>query len=271
MRFKLMSILSFVLLTTGCENDTQQYSLKEIDDRAKQQVSDENNHSELLLDEQSTRSTEQVTEEIATTEKPTTEAPTTEKPTTEEPSSESSRDGQVEYKDGIPYVGGHIIVNKDYKLPADYNPGLSHEAKKQFDKMQQNALSEGYQLIIVSEFRSYTYQQNLYQNYIQQHGKQEADRFSAPPGHSEHQTGLAIDVATPESAQNSMISFGQTKASAWVRANAHRYGFIVRYPKGKEHITGYMYEPWHLRYLNIDDATKIYKSKLTMEEYYNLK
>jgi LAS superfamily LD-carboxypeptidase LdcB len=96
---------------------------------------------------------------------------------------------------------------------------------------------------------------------VNAYGQSTADTFSARPGHSEHQTGLAIDVNSIDD------SFAATPESAWLASNAHRYGFIIRYPKGKEHITGYKYESWHIRYLGVDTATAVYNSGLTLEEY----
>jgi D-alanyl-D-alanine carboxypeptidase len=114
---------------------------------------------------------------------------------------------------------------------------------------------------ICSGFRSYAYQQNLYNRYVARDGKAEADRYSARPGHSEHQTGLAMDV-------NSVgQSFAYTSEGKWLAAHAHEYGFIIRYPKGKEDITGYMYEPWHIRYVGVEIAKEITEAGITFEEY----
>ena len=112
-----------------------------------------------------------------------------------------------------------------------------------------------------SAFRSYDYQNTLYNNYVSWYGKEQADTFSARAGYSEHQTGLAIDVNTIDD------SFAYTPEAVWLAQHAHEYGFIIRYPKGKESITGYQYEPWHIRYLGIETATAVYNSGLTLEEY----
>jgi LAS superfamily LD-carboxypeptidase LdcB len=101
----------------------------------------------------------------------------------------------------------------------------------------------------------------VYNSYASRDGSAAADRYSARPGHSEHQSGLAFDLNTITEA------FGYTPEGQWVAANAHRFGFIVRYPQGKEGSTGYIWEPWHLRYLGVDTATAVYNSGLSLEEY----
>lgn len=174
----------------------------------------------------------------------------------------SSLQRKVIVKDyNITYINGILVVNKKYALPKDYNPGLLKETKQAYDKLAEAAAREGYNIPIVSGFRSYTTQETIYNNYISIYGQEETDTFSAKPGHSEHQSGLAMDVGKIDD------DYGSTKEGMWLAENAHKYGFIIRYPKGKEHITGYKYEPWHIRYLGVETATNIYKSGLTLEEY----
>ncbi len=159
------------------------------------------------------------------------------------------------------YINGILIANKTYPLPSNYNPGVNPSAKSAFNKMAADAGKQGISLRIVSGFRSYSTQASIYKNYVARDGKAAADRYSARPGHSEHQTGLAFDV-------NSLYqSFENTKEGKWLAANCYKYGFIIRYPKGKENVTGYMYEPWHIRYLGISTATAVYNSGLSLEEY----
>lgn len=162
---------------------------------------------------------------------------------------------------GATYIKGILIVNKTYSLPEDYNPGLDPTTKSQFDLLSADAKKEGLDIHLSSGFRSYDYQKRIYNNYVNAYGQATADTFSARPGHSEHQTGLAIDVNSIDD------SFASTPESAWLESNAHKYGFIIRYPKGKEDITGYKYESWHIRYLGVDTATAVYNSGLTLEEY----
>ena len=123
------------------------------------------------------------------------------------------------------------------------------------------AAAQGLNIYISSGYRSYSRQQTLYNNYVKSDGKALADTYSSRPGYSEHQTGLCFDLNTIDD------SFGNTKESAWLEQHAQEYGFIIRFPKGKDAQTGYQYEPWHLRYLGIDMATKVYNSGLSLEEY----
>lgn len=159
------------------------------------------------------------------------------------------------------FIDGILVVNKTYALPKSYNPGVDAEAQSAFDDMRAAASDEGLNIYISSGFRSYEYQQGLYNRYVERSGKAEADRYSARAGHSEHQTGLAFDLNTIDD------SFAATDEYTWVKAHCAEYGFIIRYPEGKEDITGYMYEPWHIRYLGKDNAKKVYDSGLTLEEY----
>ena len=173
-----------------------------------------------------------------------------------------------------------ILVNKYYALNKDYEPDnmvkieakygvqqyLQKEAYDAFKKMADDAKKEGLTLYITSPYRSYQTQNKLYNNYSAKDGKELADTYSARPGYSEHQTGLAADIVSGPG--KSLASFENTKEFKWIKSHAHLYGFILRYPKGKEKLTGYQYEPWHYRYLGVDTASKIYSSGLTYEEYY---
>ena len=186
---------------------------------------------------------------------------TSEETTTPESTEPPAQEPNIEVIDGITYVDGILIANKTYALPSDFNPGVSDEAYDALTEMEIAAAEDGISLFIVSGFRSYDDQDVIYNRYVSQDGKAEADRYSARPGHSEHQTGYAFDLNSFEE------SFGETPEGIWLAENCHKYGFIIRYPKGKEHITGYMYEPWHVRYLGVDIATSVYESGLTLEEY----
>lgn len=161
----------------------------------------------------------------------------------------------------ITYIDGILVVNKSYALPADYAPGVNADAQAAFDKMQADAADEDINIYISSGYRSYDYQAGLYQRYVDRDGKAEADRYSARPGHSEHQTGLAFDLNTIDN------SFADTKEGKWVLRNCYKYGFIIRYPADKEEITGYMWEPWHIRYLGEETAKAVHDSGLCLEEY----
>lgn len=164
----------------------------------------------------------------------------------------------------ITYIDGILIANKTFALPADYNPGVDEEAGNALEGMIAAAREEGIALWVVSGFRSYNTQAAIYANYTARDGAAAADRYSARPGHSEHQTGLAFDLNSLEQ------TFGATPEGQWLAANCHKYGFIIRYPEEKEDITGYMYEPWHVRYLGEETAQKVYESGLCLEEYLNI-
>ena len=162
------------------------------------------------------------------------------------------------------YIQGVLIVNKTYALPSWFGDGLTAETQAAFNAMQAEAGAYGLGLYISSGFRSYDTQVSVYGNYVATLGQAGADRTSARPGHSEHQSGLAFDLNTIDHA------FADTPEGQYVRDNAHRFGLIIRYPQGKESITGYEWEPWHIRYVGVDLATKLYTSGQTLEEYFGI-
>ena len=193
-------------------------------------------------------------------------AETTQVTTTSEQTTRTTQksNGQADLSLGI-----QMVVNKKHKLPADYNPGKNpiagEKIRELIQTMQELEFSISNQY---SGFRSYEYQTKLYQNYVNKDGKEAADTYSARPGYSEHQTGLAFDILNGaggllgENPQDE-------KAIEWLHSHAHEYGFIVRFQEGKEAITGYQAEAWHLRYVG-DIAEKIYTSNLTLEEYFGV-
>lgn len=163
------------------------------------------------------------------------------------------------------YVDGILIVNKKYGIPSNFASGEDPTAKAALVKMINEMQSLGFDIQNgYSGFRNYAYQKQLYENYKAKDGQAAADTYSARPGHSEHQTGLTFDLKH----KNGALVEGAAEA-AWIKDNAHKFGFIVRYPKGKEAITGYMHEPWHLRYIG-PRASDIYSSNLSLEEYLNV-
>ena len=183
---------------------------------------------------------------------------------TSEDNPEVTAEVKVTVKGGVSelkYVKGILIANKTYALPSTYNPGIDSDAGAALNEMIAAASAEGISLRMISGFRSYETQNILYNNYVARDGVAEADRYSARPGHSEHQTGLAFDLNSLEQ------SFEETREGKWLAENCWKYGFIIRYPKGKESVTGYMYEPWHVRYLGKDVAKAVYESGLCLEEY----
>ncbi|MFD1927689.1 D-alanyl-D-alanine carboxypeptidase family protein [Sporosarcina siberiensis] len=166
------------------------------------------------------------------------------------------------------YIKNILIANKKYPLPATFAPGESKEAREMFDKMAAEAALSGYKLSAFSTYRSFEYQTGLYNRYVDKEGPEKADRYSARPGYSEHQTGLAFDIGEVNQEKLWLTAeFGESAAGKWLAENAHRYGFIMRYPLGKEDITGYMYESWHFRYVGESIASEIYAEKGTLEEY----
>ena len=148
-----------------------------------------------------------------------------------------------------------MINNKFYKLPSDYEPEDLVDAAKE----------EGITLIINSAYRSYKEQEEVYNQYLKNHGQAYTDGVAARPGHSEHQTGLSVDITTYGVTGS---QFESTDAFSWLQNNAHNFGFILRYPNEKENITGYTYESWHYRYVGVDAATIIHDSNITFDEYY---
>lgn len=143
---------------------------------------------------------------------------------------------------------------------------LTRTAFEAFKRLSNTARQEGLNIVSQSAFRSYETQRYIYNNFLLQNPQSVVDTFSARPGHSEHQTGLAIDVATLTS--GTLGSFVYTNEFKWMQENAHLFGFILRYPEGKEHLTGYMYEPWHWRFVGIEAATYIHQNNITFDEYH---
>ena len=145
------------------------------------------------------------------------------------------------------------------------NQKVTIDTYNAFMKMWQDAKKEGLTLIINSSYRSYKEQDQVYDEYKSQRGVEGADKIAARPGFSEHQTGMAIDIQTYGSRAKTFENFDEFK---WLIDNAHKYGFILRYPKGKEYLTGYEYESWHFRYVGVEAATYIHENNITFDEYY---
>ena len=174
---------------------------------------------------------------------------------------------EVQYNGSYYFVQGKYdeiaVANKKHPMAANYNPGENPTAKAAFLRLRNDMIAQGYNVgYAYSGFRSYDYQKVLYQNYVNKDGQAAADRYSARPGYSEHQTGLVFDLT--DKAGNLLED---AAASTWLKNNAHRYGFVVRYQPGKEASTGYMPEAWHIRYIG-KEADEIYHSGLSLEEYY---
>ena len=193
---------------------------------------------------------------------------------------------KTQYIDKIPAKNLNkeiILVNKYYYLDENYVPNnlekinnqyaldnmkLVKEAKEAFEKLSKDASKENLNIIAMSSYRSYSYQIDLYNRYAKSDGKEKADTYSGRAGHSEHQTGLAVDVYNKKVPYT---SFENTKEYEWMMKNAYKYGFILRFPKDKEEETGYHFESWHYRYVGIDIATYIKENNISFEEYYATK
>lgn len=179
-----------------------------------------------------------------------------------------------------------VVVNKERSLPDGYEPPdlvepnvkfsfseehekrhMRKEAAEALEKLFSNAEENNIELNAVSGYRSYKRQQSLYNYYVDTQGEEYASRVSAVPGTSEHQTGLAIDVSSPSVGNVLEEVFGGSVEGKWLAEHAHEFGFIIRYPQEGEAITGYLYEPWHIRYVGVEAATAIYNQKTTLEQF----
>lgn len=178
--------------------------------------------------------------------------------------------------------GYGMLVNKYNELGGEYAPDdlvdisikyyygdkkkIRSEVYEAFKRMWEDAHNDGIYLIIVSAYRDYESQVEVYKDYENQKGTSYADSIAARPGYSEHQTGLSLDIYSKDSTVAS--TFKNSKAYEWLINNSYKYGFILRYPEGKKKITGFSYESWHYRYLGVDLATKVYNEGITFDEYY---
>ena len=182
-----------------------------------------------------------------------------------------------------------VLVNKQNKLPDNYEPKdlvypdvrfifngkldkrkMRAEAADALEAMFAGAEKDGIFLAGVSGYRSKATQEVLYNRYVKRDGKKAADRYSARPGHSEHQTGLTMDISGSTGKCAAQDCFGDTKEAKWLADYAYEYGFIIRYPEGKEQITGYKYEPWHLRFVGMEISKEVHEKDITLEEYFNI-
>ncbi|WP_419157021.1 M15 family metallopeptidase [Rossellomorea sp. BNER] len=222
-----------------------------------------------------------------------------EKPITKEPEEIVPPELQLEeqYFNDVQVVNGKkmiqnpqnvlALVNKEFAL-GDYKPNdlvrpnvpfvfgdkkiekahLREDAARALEDMFNEAKNQNIYLTAVSGYRSYDYQKMLLEREIAQFGKEKAVLAVAPPGQSEHQSGLAMDISSQNNGFQINEAFGETKEGIWLKENAHLFGYILRYPKGKEDITHYQYEPWHFRYVGKDAAKVIFENDWTLEEYF---
>lgn len=210
--------------------------------------------------------------------------------TTASPFAASSMQATIEEQGGKSVVTNptsmQVVVNKQRYLPDGYEPSdlvvpdvpfsfggviekshMRKEAADALEKLFEGAKEQGIELYAVSGYRSYKRQKSIFANNVAKHGEAEAAKVSAPPGTSEHQTGLAMDVSALSANNELEQSFGDTKEGQWLADHAQEYGFIVHYLKGKEEQTGYSYEPWHIRYVGKELAQAVHDSGLSLDEY----
>lgn len=169
--------------------------------------------------------------------------------------------------DGLTSIDGILIVNNSFSLPESYGIGaIQKDAYAEFNNLLTDARADGVHFSLLSGYRSYRTQKEIYDDYVSKHGKEAADKAVSRPGYSEHQTGYALDL------NNAEESFGNTNEGKWLAANCAKYGFIIRYPKGKESVTGRQYQPWHIRYVGPELAKKLYNNGewITLEEYFGI-
>lgn len=240
--------------------------------------------NEIEAEADSVKNSQTPTAQTTVTTKETDTASTTQPAVTEQPAPTESKE---EIKTTTAVNAGETdsittLVNKNHSISASYVPGdlvtvdlpstrdtqLRSVAAEGLTKLFAAAEGAGHKLYCCSGYRSYETQSELYAWNVDTYGVDGAELVSARPGMSEHQLGLAMDVTSAAVGFDLLESFGSTSEGQFIKENAHKYGFIVRYPQGKTDITGYAYEPWHLRYLGVDVATAIYNSGKTMEEYY---
>lgn len=165
------------------------------------------------------------------------------------------------------YINGILLVNKKNGLPDYFGNGEDPEARAAFEEMKMAAAKDGIYINAFSTYRSYWAQDRLYSEYMASYGQEPTDTFSARPGFSEHQTGLAFDIGGVDRSVWAEEDFKYTEEAEWLKNNAYKYGFILRYPEGKEWKTGFMYESWHFRYVGKEHSKNFNNNNLTLEEY----
>lgn len=179
---------------------------------------------------------------------------------------EKARNEYVEGEKPL-YIDGILVVNKEFGIPRNYAPSADEEALRAYEKMKADAKEDGIVINIRSGHRTTETQEILFNNYAKRDGIEKANRYSAKPGHSEHETGLTFDFTTEDTVTSIGDWFTETPQAKWLYENAYKYGFILRYPKDKEHITGYKYESWHYRYIGTEHSKNFAMNDLTLEEY----
>ncbi|SER84493.1 D-alanyl-D-alanine carboxypeptidase [Gracilibacillus ureilyticus] len=306
---KMIYFILMGIILAGCQNDTQTNEQPAKDTGVEEQVTgdtEENNDKDLKdKDSEQTENTEENEEESIDNEETPAEAekeeaPNADKPAnnqtdqeTGEPEKQTEPENSPANENKLTVVEDpnsiELVVNKQRKLPDGYKPPdlvepnvsfyasegdpkrlMRKEAAAALEELFAGAKQSGLDFVAVSGYRSYDRQKVIYENNVANNGQAHADKYSARPGTSEHQTGLAMDVASAALVSVLEPSFIQTDEGKWLAENAHQYGFVIRYLEGKEHITGYSYEPWHIRFVGKENAAEIYEQQLTLEEFFGL-
>ena len=252
----ILVIFCFIILTSKDKNQKEQNNTSETEEANNSQSNENNDNSKIEENINIENEEENKNIEITNNEDEINNSLT----------KTTSKGFTINNDDGVYTIDDILIVNKTYSLPKNYGNGLTSELTDAFNNMKDDALKDGITLKIISGFRSYDTQVSTYNYWVSKYGKTEADTISARPGHSEHQTGLAIDINSLEKA------FKNTEEGKWLNDNAYKYGFILRYPEGTDGITGYSFEPWHYRYVETELSYKLYNDGnwITMEEYFGI-
>jgi D-alanyl-D-alanine carboxypeptidase len=291
------AMIAFALVLTGCSLDdllnqeqnstseeNQHSSGSDETNQNKEDKTDNKKHTNDYEEEKQEESDENDSEAAESNEQDYDEA---QQEQTNRPSLEDTVTVDADGKKVVTNVDDTLVlVNKERNLPADYVPAdlvvpdipfsfTEDLPKKKLRKITADAVEalfekakkDRIQLYGVSGYRSYDHQDAIFAYNAEQRGKEEANKVSAFPGQSEHQTGLAFDVSSRSVNYGLIEEFGNTKEGKWLKENAADFGFIIRYLEGKEDITGYQYEPWHIRYVGVDAAKEITQEGLTLEEY----
>jgi zinc D-Ala-D-Ala carboxypeptidase len=285
MRKYLLSIAGITLLLSGC--DFSKVPFVKNNQKEETTQTDEQKDNEPIVDQENNGQND-------STEGAAGESTQDQGSLPEGPTLEAIFFNDVKEVDGKQVIQNPLnvlaLVNKMFALPESYNPTdlvkpnvsfsfgdqtiekslMRQEAAVALEKMFAEAKVSGIELYAVSGYRSYERQRILFDTEVKKSGEEQAAQVVAVPGNSEHQSGLAMDISAKSANLSLTESFGETNEGKWLAANAHKYGFILRYPKGKETITGYQYEPWHFRYVGLDAAQTIFEKNITLEEYFEI-
>jgi len=287
-----LAVLTFVIgLITGCDAQPTFKYVEDAFEEEKGTEKDTEEKQEDVLEEKEINIEKQEEKEEEKKEKKEEKKEETEQPAEEPKKTQEDKKQESEGEELVVDNPDDILVwvNKERNLPKDYIPEdlvvpnvkfsfegenekkyLRKEAAEALENLFAKAVEDKIDMVAVSGYRSYARQESIFNWNVKQKGYEEANKVSARPGQSEHQTGLAMDVSCKEVGYDLVEAFEDTKEGVWLKENAHQYGFIIRYPKDKVEITKYSYEPWHIRYVGVEVAQYIYEEQITLEEYFEL-